>query len=190
MLSLRRFALRGTAAAVLLLAACSPDRGAPVAPVAPVAHAAAAPNPDLVGGVLNTTTGLVGGVVKGLLPCKVTQSYTTSKVIGPFGGTIKVGPHSLVIPAGALASNTLITATAPVGDYVQVQFEPHGLQFARPSALTLSYAQCGVLNGLTLKIVYADDQLRILEVLPSLGNVLTQSVTGKISHFSGYLLAD
>ena len=37
----------------------------------------------------------------------------TAAIIGPQGGSIKVGEHELVIPAGALAQEELIVAEAP-----------------------------------------------------------------------------
>ena len=167
-------------AAALVASACSVEK--PVTPVAP--------NADLLGDL----TGTVGGLVHGLLSCPSYTTYTTTKTIGTSGGTIKVGPHTLVIPSGALSSNVSITATAPAGQYVKVDFAPHGLQFAKSTALTMSYKQCnlvsGLLSQLVLKVVYVDNNNNILEVLPSVMNLLSQNVTGTLKHFSAYAVAD
>ena len=152
---------------------------------APTATSASAPRApgDLLGLDLN-----VAGLQ--LLSCKVTQSYSASKTIGPAGGSLKVGPHTLTVPAGALSQEVLISASAPAGQTVQVHFEPEGLRFALPTSLTMSYSQCGLVDGLLLRVVYVNDQQSILEVLPSIANLLNRTVTGKVGHFSNYALAD
>ena len=184
---------------------CSPD--APTAPEAP-----ASPQASLIGGLLGGTTGVVEGVseplvetVDGLtgvvggvlntllspLVCPTDQSYSTTKTIGRWGGTIQVGPHTLFVPAGALSSDTRITATAPKGQLAQVEFQPHGLTFKRDVTLTISYAQCSLLATSDVPvIVYADDKLNILEVLESAIDRRQQTITGKTDHFSSYILAE
>ena len=168
--------------AALTTWSCGADRTltAPVAP--PIASAQPA---NLLGIDL-------GGLDIGLLSCNVTTSYSASKTIGTGGGTLRVGPHTLVVPAGALASNVTITATAPRGRTVEVHFEPEGLRFSKPAPLTMRYSSCGLVNGLLLKVVYVDDdrQRRILEILPSLPNLLSRTVTAPLGHFSNYALAD
>ena len=94
-----------------------------------------------------------------------------------------------MVPQGALSSNVTISASTIAGKTVQVHFEPEGLKFSKSAALTMSYASCGLVNGLGLKVVYVDGRT-ILEVLPSLPNLLNQTVTGSLSHFSNYALAD
>jgi len=189
--------------------ACSSDR-TPMAPVTLDADttavvAAGAPDAALLGGLLGglgetvgTLTGTVDGVLKttatGLISCNVSETRYGSAWVGPSGGVVRVGAHSLVIPRGALKSYTRITATAPKGSTVLVDFQPHGLKFEVPTALTLSYRECGLvgnlLGGLVLDVVYVDDKQTILEILPSLNDLLGQRVTGRVDHFSGYALAD
>jgi hypothetical protein len=103
---------------------------------------------------------------------------------------LRVGPHSLYIPPGALRGVETITATAPAGRLVEVQFQPHGLQFERPATLTMSYRHCGLLGKILPRIVYADENRNILEVLLSLPNLLTRTVSAKTDHFSSYLVAE
>ncbi len=147
-----------------------------------------------VGTVVGGVTQVVGGVVNALLDpllCPTDASYTASKRIGPWGGTLRVGPHTLTVPAGALSADTWITATAPKGSYAEVQFQPHGLRFKRDVTLTISYAQCGLLNFRNPPvIVYADDKRTILEILESTLNRRNETITGKTDHFSSYILAE
>lgn len=184
MLATRRLAsLLAIALAAVMLTSCADDH-APTAPVAPIA--------SLIGDVVGGVTGTVGNVADGLglVSCDVKATHTASQVIGPDGGVLKVGPHQLYVPAKALKEKVLISALAPKGKYVQIKFEPEGLEFQRKTALTMSYAECSLLSPLKLKIVYANDKLEILEVLPTVVSVLTRTANAPVDHFSRYMLAD
>lgn len=160
--------------AVTLLATLSCTADTPTAP-------AAAPERSLLGNLLSYT---------GLLTCKPLPMATATATIGPEGGTITVGPHSLVIPPGALDSTVTITATAPSDTVNVIDFEPQGLQFDRAAALTMSYANCNTLGSLLPKqIVYTDNALDILEYLLSMDNLWKKQVTGQLHHFSTYAVA-
>jgi hypothetical protein len=101
-----------------------------------------------------------------------------------------VGPHALAIPPGALATAVSITADAPSGSVNQVRFQPEGLVFGQPASLTLSYANCNLLGSIGPKqIAQTTDALTILEYLPSVDNLATQTVTGQHQHFSDYAIA-
>jgi len=136
---------------------------------------------------------LIGSLLKptGLLRCSNLPYAQATATIGRQGGSISAGPHSLVIPPGALLSPTTITMTAPTGLGVNaVTFQPHGLQFLTPASLTMSYSNCSLLGLLLPKeIAYTDDNLNILSYLLSLDNLLSQRVTGKVNHFSAYVVA-
>jgi hypothetical protein len=175
-------------ALALTLAACSTDVG-PSAPGAPDVTAAQPANDLLgVGGTLSGVTGTVSNLL--LYRCPTDGFGSVTELVGPAGGTIKVGPHSLIIPAGALSGNVAITATAPAGQYVRVDFQPQGLRFRTAATLRLSYAHCEGLPPLLPKVAYVNDLLSILEVLPSLNDLANERVTAKVRHFSGYAIAD
>jgi hypothetical protein len=146
-------------------------------------------NADLIGGLVGTVTNTVGGV---LLTCKPLPYASDVETVGPAGGVLQVGPHTLMIPPGALSVKTVITAEAPVSKYAQVKFSPHGLKFvnsAKP-VLTLSYKHCsGLLTVIKPKIVYVDSNLKILEWLLSLNLSFNKSVSAPLSHFSSYMVA-
>ena len=184
MISLRKLTTLCTAVVLSAALACAPD-----SPTQPTAT----PDLDLIGSLTGTVTGtteVLGSTVHGLLACKVSKSYSSSARIGSGGGTLRVGPHTLVVPQGALASTVTITADAPRGDYLKVHFEPEGLRFQKATALSLSYSECGLVNGLLLKVVYVDDDRNILETLLSVPNLFDRTVTGKVNHFSNYALAE
>jgi len=142
---------------------------------------AAAPDPDLLGTL---------GARLGLLKCSPLPYDSVTQTVGSAGGTIRVGPHVLTIPAGALGNPVTITAVAPSDTVNAVRFGPTGLTFDRPASLTLSYANCSLVARLLPKrIAYTTDDLRILEYLPSLDILSLQKVSGSLQHFSVYAVA-
>ncbi|MGH7653551.1 MAG: hypothetical protein ACREN6_02705 [Gemmatimonadaceae bacterium] len=125
-----------------------------------------------------------------LLACTPLPADSTTAAIGPRGGIISVGPHHLVVPRGALSSVVNITAIVPSDTVNRVVFLPSGLTFRWPARLEMSYANCGVLQRLLPhRIAYIDDAFNILDLLPSLDNLLRQRVSARIHHFSDYAVA-
>lgn len=163
-----------------------------------------APDP-LLGGLLGGTLGLVSGTVGvvdntlttvvdiagsllGLLSCSPQDYERESRVIGRHGGTVRVGRHELVIPRGALKRDVRITAEQVRGDVNSVRFSPEGLKFEKPVKLTLNYSNCEN-NRKPKKVVYTDEQLKVLEILKSSDSRRSEEVTGEIDHFSRYVVA-
>jgi hypothetical protein len=170
--------------ALLAFTGVSCAESSPTAP--PTATVSTAPDGELLGLLgLGSTLQRVG-----LLSCTPMASATASAVIGPLGGTIRVGPHRLDVPAGALDRRVLITATAPTARVNRVEFQPHGLDFARPATLTMSYANCNLLGSLLPKrIAYIDRNLSILELLRSVDDMANRRVSARLEHFSDYAVA-
>jgi hypothetical protein len=154
----------------------------------PTALADDAPSSALLGG-----NGLLGtSIGSGLLACDPLPFAADSAVIGPAGGSLTVGPHTLTVPVGALASPVLITAEAPIGAVNSVRFGPEGLQFAagKPATLTLSYANCPLLGSvLPKRIAYTTDLLSILSYVISVDDLVHRRVSGSLEHFSRYAVA-
>ncbi len=124
-----------------------------------------------------------------LLSCSPLPYDSVTDTIGPAGGTMQVGPHTLAVPAGALAAATVITGVAPSDTVNLVEFQPQGLQFQIPASLTMSYANCNLLGVLLPKqIAYVNDSLQILDLLAST-DLLQGTVTARLQHFSGYAVA-
>jgi hypothetical protein len=150
---------------------------------------------DLTGGLTSTVNGLtttvVGtlGSVTDLLLCSPQPYAKATKVIGPRGGVIRVGSHTLSIPGNAVEGTVLITAEQVSGKTNSIRFSPEGLHFEKPATLTMTYDNCAVVL-LQKKIVYTDEKLNILEVLTaSLDIFKKKEVTAPIDHFSRYALA-
>src|SRR5947209_15188424 len=109
---------------------------------------AVAPSADLIGSTLGTVTNTVTGL---LVQCTPLPYASNSKTIGPLGGTLQIGPHTLTIPAGALSTPVLISGDAPTDQVNSVRLYPEGLQFSRPASLTMSYSNCSLLGSLLPK---------------------------------------
>lgn len=78
----------------------------------------------------------------------------TSAVVGPAGGTLQSSARDItvIIPAGALAEDTLIsiteiTATGPGGGKSAWRLGPHGIQFSKPVTLMFNYAEIAAASG-------------------------------------------
>src|SRR5256885_8178122 len=161
---LRRAALVIAAAALL---GCGES---PLGPVPPP------PQASLIGSLLQAT---------GLLGCTPMPTATATQTVGPAGGVIRIGPHALSIPAGALDAPVTITATAPSDKVNRVQFQPEGLVFRRSAALTMSYANCNLLGKILPKrIAYTSHPLASPSSVLALDNLFAKTVTRKLNPVS------
>lgn len=126
----------------------------------------------------------------GLLICTPLAYDSVTQTIGPEGGTISVGVHTLWVPPGALDTAVSITAVAPSDSVNRVRFQPEGLTFQQPAALVSGYENCDLLGStLPKRIAYTTDALQILDYLPSLDDHESQTVRGWLKHFSDYAIA-
>src|SRR6266850_2838565 len=137
------------------------------------APTAATPAPSalldgITGGLIDGITRTVNGL---LLSCSPLPYAKDVETIGPYGGTLQAGPHTLVIPPGALSAGVVITMDAPVGTARSVRLMPEGLQFnpGTRAVLSLSYQNCrSLLPIFRKKVAYTDNLLNILQLLPSI----------------------
>jgi len=136
-----------------------------------------------------------------LVPCS--QSYdSVTGVIGPAGGSLVVGRHTLYVDALALTNTVSITAVAPAGPVRWVRFQPDGLVFqTNPkdgwgAVLYTSYKDCGVLTSVTPRIAQVTDSLTVLGYLATSVKIKNnpwsqgqQFVAAVLPHFSNYAVA-
>ena len=198
-------------AASIAVAGCSGDRS-PLAPAAPAGTTAlspaAPPSNSLLGGLLGGVIGTLGKVVNIVVsvlerPFALEQDVVWSFDAGP-GGAIsgnKTVGLSIVVPPGALDRTVRITVRAKQGRVINYQFQPEGLQFAKPVVLTQEVSTSllgGLLGGnRTLKgAYYAAPELQydpktgkatVNEFQPTL--TAPGYVSFQIRHFSGYVVA-
>jgi hypothetical protein len=124
---------------------------------------------------------------------------TASAYIGAFGGKLSIPAAGITVtvPPLALTSTKLVTVTAPAGSDVAYTFEPHGTTFLVPLVLTQDLRKTqaqsgGLIDASALFVGYFPDNSNILSVTELLNvslNLLNQSATFTVSHFSGYIVA-
>jgi hypothetical protein len=140
---------------------------------ADVPTAAVPPAPDAEPTAVRTSRGTIAG---------------TTALIGPAGGTISAGGHTLVFPAGALPRPTMI-GMKPMEGYAGAVFSPHGLVFpasAQPE-LTLSLEGADLSQYGSLAIGYQAPSGEIMEVYEAERSETGNSISSRIPHFSGYI---
>lgn len=119
--------------------------------------------------------------------CTRRDAQQGSAVIGPAGGTITLGNNQLIVPAGALDTATLITASVPADTIASIHFEPEGLQFRKPAGLVLDGEGCTV-SGDGVDVLYLDDDGAVLERIEATYSNFWHTVAAPISHFSVYAI--
>jgi hypothetical protein len=169
----RKFAALALSAALMVVVACS------------AADDTAGPTPP---SELQVGSALLSLADLHLLSCSAQPYAVKTQTVGTAGGTIVIGTHRLMIPAGALAKPVQIKAEQVTGRVNSVRFSPEGLKFAKPATLTLSYSNCSPLL-LLKRVVYTNELLSILELLPSVDDLRTRTVSASIRHFSRYAVA-
>ena len=150
---------------------CGGDQASPLEPMSP--------------SLLGTLTKPLSAI---LLNCNPLPASTHTATIGSAGGTLRVGPHTLVVPRGALTRSVTITGEVVTGRVNSVRMLPEGLRFQKSATLTMSYSNCfGILSP--KKIVYTDELLNLLEILSSVDLTKSKSVRANLEHFSRYAIA-
>ena len=128
-----------------------------------------------------------------LIQCPSTEAVSTSSVITALGGSLSIGGVSLLIPAGALLGDALVTVTVPVSQYLEVEINVAGSDhfvFELPVTATISYARCGRGWLLPLSAWHIDGETKaLLERMPSIDNKLLRTVTFTTGHLSWYALS-
>jgi len=133
-----------------------------------------------------------------LVVCTKLPYDSVTKVIGPAGGVIAVGPHYLWVDSLALPSPVTITAVAPSDHVRRIRLKPDGLVFQKTAFLVTSYANCNVKQATTPRIAQVSDDMTILGYLGSASGTDTVFaktyegtlyVGGELHHFSNYAVA-
>jgi len=108
-----------------------------------------------------------------------------SASIGPTGGTLIIGTHKLIIPAGALDHKVTISGTVPNDKPFEINLEPHGLQFKKAAGLLLDASSCTDVPD----IVYLIDQFTQSPPILAVYSSWWHTIACPIWHFSGYSVA-
>jgi hypothetical protein len=121
------------------------------------------------------------------------QAPPRAIVIGPLGGILRFGPHSLIVPAGAVNSDVLITLSNASTTAIAIDCGPSPFTFNVPVTLVLSYMGTQYANGnggpnpISMHVYFmAPDGHTEME--PSVVDPSGMTVSGQITHFSRYIL--
>lgn len=106
-----------------------------------------------------------------------------SELIGTEGGSIMVDSVSLVVPAGALTTQTMITMTKNTDG--SVELGPHGQTFAVPVQLTFVTAMAG--GGVSYTVEWFNPTAESWQTITSSRTLMGQ--LAPLEHFSLYQLA-
>lgn len=184
----RRFftiAKSGLALSIAALAGCAPERDV-VSPLAAPPAAVAA----WVAGARKTPANAEAGDQDGAgTRCTPRVGVFNSAIFGPKGGTLLFGQSRLIIPAGALKQSVLISATVPTSDPTRVEFQPEGLQFAKPAGLQMDASGCNIDDVTVPNVVYLSPTGEILETIVAVYDPRWHTIAAPITHFSGYAIA-
>lgn len=128
------------------------------------------------------------------LPANGPLPRTDARTIGSDGGTLRVGPHSLTIPGGALSAPVELRFTEHEGDHVRVSIEAGDgttVTFDRAATLAIHIRpRCpGSVKGRGLDIWREPSQQLHTWSGGFLGLNPSKRVT-KIDHNSFYIIAD
>jgi hypothetical protein len=206
--ALRRGGLLAVALLFVVSTACTESPSAPrAAGSAPeiALPANGAPAQDLLGGLIGGTVGTLTNTLgltsaNGILRTNpLPYPITVTRTIGQSGGVLSIPAAgvTVVVPAGALDSDTRITMTARAGSLLAYDFAPHGITFKVPLVFnqSLNGTNAGLLSPLGLKLGYYSDPsllgkttALVSEVVTGLTSILTRTFTAPINHFSGYVV--
>ena len=181
----RSFSLRAAilSGAIALMAACSD---------APTAPAAAPSMPRAVNASVADPSAITASPSATLFACENARTRSASAVIGPRGGVVGVAGSALVVPPGAVHTPTTFTVTLPESPYLTVDVSAAGAEhysFARPVALSISYAHCSNRNlpDAPLGAWWVDaSTLEQLGVMAAVDDRRHRRLTLVTDHLSGY----
>ena len=116
-------------------------------------------------------------------------------VVGPLGGTVRLGNSSVHVPAGALLDATVLEIVAPASAVVEYEIHALGVShflFERPVTVTLDYKRCAAELPGNAKGEGVYLRRGPYEVLEHMGGTLDRdahTLTFTTGHLSGYAVA-
>jgi hypothetical protein len=119
----------------------------------------------------------------------VVTALPVSAVIGPDGGCLRLGRHSLKIPAGAVDRDITFTLVSASTSGVAVDCGPSPFHFNVPVELTLSYVGTQYEDSdsqSSLEIFYMNGRTCI--PMPCVVDPSGKFVTAQLDHFSRYII--
>lgn len=116
---------------------------------------------------------------------------SSSRRIGPSGGTVYLDHHYYTIPEGAVFQQTTFTLSYASYNGIAVDCGPSPFQFNEPVTISLSYHNTqyddGELDPSNLHVYYMDTDGSLI-MMPSTVDEDNETVNAVTDHFSRYIL--
>jgi hypothetical protein len=122
-----------------------------------------------------------------LVACERREAAVDSALIGPSGGTLRVGTNELVVPAGALLEPVMLRGEVPDDTVASIRLFPEGLVFRKSAGLVLDTQGCAD-PGSAPRVFYLDDAGSVLEEIEAEYFPKWNRVAAPINHFSRHAL--
>lgn len=130
-----------------------------------------------------------------LLYCPTRDSRSVARRIGPDGGALTLAGTRLIVPAGAVPTETEFVLTIPASDYLELDIVAGGhehYQFAKPVTIRVNYAHCrsdtADMEALTAWHIDPSSG-SFLENMDGLDDKRGRKVTFETDHLSKYAIA-
>jgi hypothetical protein len=121
------------------------------------------------------------------------DSESAKAIIGPQGGTLRLGGFVMVVPPGAVLDTTTFVMRVPEAKVLKVKIRARGEQhfvFEKPVTITLDYSRCAN-SPADPTAWYVDESTNAeLEQMPGFNDAPSQTFTLETGHLSGYALAN
>lgn len=144
--------------------------------------------------VLQSSVAAVQDAGPSLLVCPSLESRSASKRIGPEGGSLTVAGTKLLVPAGAVPTETNFVLTIPASRYLELDIAADGqehYEFAKPVTIRVNYAHCRseTAEVEALSAWHVDPSHRFLENMYGLDDKSGRKLTFETDHLSKYAIA-
>lgn len=129
-----------------------------------------------------------------LAACKVAPASSVTGTIGPAGGVLSLGGASLLVPAGALLTDTRFEVTVPSSPFAEVEIRADGhdhFRFQAPVVIAIDYSECNATATAKLTAWHIDpDTKQLLENMGGVDDKVARRVMFSTMHLSGYAIAN
>lgn len=131
-----------------------------------------------------------------LVECPVNETRSVTDTVGILGGTVELDGHAITLPTGAVAVPTVLTLTAPAGQYVELDIHANDsetFQFEEPVSIRISYDRCTRSNvdKDPLTAWHIDEETKaLLNHMGGTDDKTARTVTFGTDHLSGFAIAN
>ena len=129
------------------------------------------------------------------IACATSGRKKANGVIGPDGGTIRLGNTAFTVPAGALTATQKFEMQVPPSEFLEVEIDAKGhrsFQFQKPVTVTVDYSRCSIdPSKLAVAMWHVDDDTgTLLEQMNTVLDADAKTISFTTPHLSVYIMAE